>query len=726
MTLRLRCPDCRAACLAPESLVGKNVRCPKCQNHFKAVEDKAATAVTATLAPREMRLITPAPPGSASERTIAKTQATRMIHPGLIIGGAAAAVFLFFVATLVATMVYGMRTPADAATPANSLSAGVDPNLTDSAPHGGAPFHLSEVRKSVVFIRTTMQGGTGVGSGFFVTKDGLIATNRHVIQSPSATTPSSDIFVGVSSAADPEVLEYFKAQVAYCSPQGEALDFALLKIAAKPGYPAFRPLPLASAKPALGEPVACIGFPFSGVEQPVLSFNKGSVSATRVEFDGKPFYQTDAAVNPGNSGGPLVNAAGEAVGIVTLKRTNANNMGYALFLSETGMPAILKENRFAAVQSELGPMDAKDLPPSGSTASAHKANWQIVQGQVEESKGLMRVDNGGGVFLITSKQRLPENFALTIECKVEALTAPNQPAPPQPNRMRSLYVRFGADATDEDIRVTKCGATIHLAAGELQFDQAGVGVGIGKHIPEGPFLLAITRQGNEVLLTVDGQLWMRQILTNPLSGSHKFSIGGEMSRLFLRSVTVAALPAPDGQPLARNNPPPPNPPANIPPQLEGSKREDAAAPAGHTGPKWTADAAHAKIPEQPASGWLMGGDFKVDETTLNAVGFLTIRQGKPFEPGAYFMFLGLPKSLSELEGKTFTTAGKQDGLHTLGAQAGRMFEGEKVPRVQRFGEYYMKMEFGKIKDGKLPGKIYVSLPNASKSVVAGMFIVENR
>ena len=728
MTLQLRCPECAAVVLTAESVQSKNIFCPKCRAPFLAVENKAATAVTTASATRETRLARPIPlpyPLPSLNRSIAKTRPAQAIHAGLFLGGAAAAAVLLFVATLIATMAFRMQTPAGAAASTNSFIAADAPTVAaDSAPQDATPFHLAEVRKSVVFIRTTMQGGTGVGSGFFVSEDGLVATNRHVIQSPNAAAPSSDVFVGVSSVADPEVLEYFKAKVAFCSPPGEGLDFALLKIAAKPGRPAFRPLALASAKMGLGEPVACIGYPFSAVEQPVLSFNKGSISATRVEFDGKPFYQTDAAVNPGNSGGPLVNSAGEAVGIVTLKRTNASNMGYALFLSETGMPAVLNEKRFAAVQPEPGPMDAKDLPSVGSSAPIRKANWQIVQGKAEEAKGLLTVDNGGGAFLITSKQLLPENFALTLECKVEALATPNQPAAP-PNRMRSLYVRFGTDATNEDIRVTKSGATFHLATGRLQFEQAGVGMSIDKRIPEGPFLLAITRHGNEVLLTVDGQVWMRQLLEGPLSGSHKFSIGGELSRLFLRSVTVTALSAPDRPPFARNNPPL-NPPAITPPKPKGPKLEDAAAPAGYSGPKWTMDAAKANIPDKPASGWLMGGDFKVDDATLNAVGFLTFHQGKPSEPSAYLMILGLPKTLPELEGKNFTVTERQDASQRLWAHAGRTFEGEKMAKVQIFGEYTMKMEFGRITEGKLPGKIYVSLPNASKSVVSGKFTVESR
>ena len=148
----------------------------------------------------------------------------------------------------------------------------------------GTPFHLAEVRKSVVFIRRSTPGlPTATGTGFFVTADGLIATNRHVIQAESGPNPATVLYVGVPSAADPDVLDYFRATVAFCPPVQNTLDFALLKIAARPGYQPFRPLPLApaDAKLKLGDPAAAIGFPFASVDKPELSFNKGSISSTR-------------------------------------------------------------------------------------------------------------------------------------------------------------------------------------------------------------------------------------------------------------------------------------------------------------------------------------------------------------------------------------------------------------------------------------------------------------
>src|SRR5581483_4348593 len=135
-----------------------------------------------------------------------------------------------------------------------------------------------------------------------------------------------------------------------------SLDFAVLKITAKPEYGAFAPLPLAADVPGLGDPVAAVGYPaILDIDSPTLSFNKGAISAAApVVFDKKRFYQTDAAINPGNSGGPLVNARGEVVGIVTLKKPGANNMGYALQLDEIKAVATPTPAQLAKANPQAG------------------------------------------------------------------------------------------------------------------------------------------------------------------------------------------------------------------------------------------------------------------------------------------------------------------------------------------------------------------------------------
>jgi serine protease Do len=136
----------------------------------------------------------------------------------------------------------------------------------------------------------------GLGSGFIVSSDGLILTNAHVVKD------AAEVTVKLTDRRE------FKAKVVGADPQ---TDVAVLKIDAR-DLPTVR---LGSAKDIkVGEWVVAIGSPF-GFENSVTS---GIVSAkSRSLPDGTyvPFIQTDVAVNPGNSGGPLFNMKGEVIGI---------------------------------------------------------------------------------------------------------------------------------------------------------------------------------------------------------------------------------------------------------------------------------------------------------------------------------------------------------------------------------------------------------------------------
>ncbi len=154
----------------------------------------------------------------------------------------------------------------------------------------------------------------------------------------------------------------------------------------------------------------------------------------------------------------------------------------------------------------------------------------------------------------------------------------------------------------------------------------------------------------------------------------------------------------------------------------------AKPPADWKGPQWTTDLAKMKAPDGPASGWVMGGDFKVEEATFTpGTGSMTLRQGKPFQPGAYLTLqLGFQKTLADLEGKTITVNGKQPIQGMILAHLGRTPEGQKLPKIQMFTEYTMKLEFGKGEGLKLPGMIYICLPDEAKSVIAGKFLLESK
>lgn len=134
----------------------------------------------------------------------------------------------------------------------------------------------------------------GQGSGFITSQDGYVLTNHHVINGASSIT-----------VALPDNRE-FKAQVIGSDAR---TDVALLKIDAT-NLPFLRMAD--SNKLKVGEWVVAAGSPF-GLKNTITA---GVVSAiNRDTGDYLSFIQTDAAVNPGNSGGPLVNMSGEVVGI---------------------------------------------------------------------------------------------------------------------------------------------------------------------------------------------------------------------------------------------------------------------------------------------------------------------------------------------------------------------------------------------------------------------------
>jgi serine protease Do len=136
----------------------------------------------------------------------------------------------------------------------------------------------------------------GQGSGFIVSPDGLILTNAHVVRG------ADEVTVKLTDRRE------FKAKVLG---QDDKTDVAVLKIDAT-GLPT---LPLGNTRTlAVGEWVLAIGSPF-GFENSVTA---GVVSAKGRSLPDEgmvPFIQTDVAVNPGNSGGPLINASGQVVGI---------------------------------------------------------------------------------------------------------------------------------------------------------------------------------------------------------------------------------------------------------------------------------------------------------------------------------------------------------------------------------------------------------------------------
>jgi len=136
----------------------------------------------------------------------------------------------------------------------------------------------------------------GVGSGFVISEDGYVLTNRHVVAS------ADSVLVKLTDKRE------FKAKVVGTDSR---TDVALLKIDAK-GLPT---VPIGDVSHTrAGEWVIAIGSPF-GFENTVTAGIVSAVNRALPDETFVPFIQTDVAINPGNSGGPLFNMRGEVIGI---------------------------------------------------------------------------------------------------------------------------------------------------------------------------------------------------------------------------------------------------------------------------------------------------------------------------------------------------------------------------------------------------------------------------
>ena len=184
----------------------------------------------------------------------------------------------------------------------------------------------------------------GTGSGFIFIPYGHVLTNYHVIESTTIEDRIGrrDIQIELSVDRIEVVLPgstdtdmRFSASIEAVDPE---LDLAVLSIAGGDlPYLAFGD----SEAVAQGDAVQVYGFPFGGQVEvgkvnlpdivPRVSASRGSVAATRTDASGGTAYlQTTATVNPGNSGGPMLDEDGYVLGVVRLKLRNSDGIGFAI------------------------------------------------------------------------------------------------------------------------------------------------------------------------------------------------------------------------------------------------------------------------------------------------------------------------------------------------------------------------------------------------------------
>jgi S1-C subfamily serine protease len=169
------------------------------------------------------------------------------------------------------------------------------------------------------------QQNGGLGSGFVLDAEGFIATNTHVVTNGPRLARAREVFVDFADG------NRVPARIVGTDPNA---DVALLKV--EPRGLSLTPLALGHVEELrVGEPVAAIGSPF-GEEQ---SLSVGVISAldrnieSLTDFGIGDAIQTDAAINRGNSGGPLLNARGRVIGINAQIKTETGEgagVGFAI------------------------------------------------------------------------------------------------------------------------------------------------------------------------------------------------------------------------------------------------------------------------------------------------------------------------------------------------------------------------------------------------------------
>ncbi|MBI2461011.1 MAG: trypsin-like peptidase domain-containing protein [Candidatus Rokubacteria bacterium] len=245
---------------------------------------------------------------------------------------------------------------------------------------------IDRLRPALVQIRVRRAAPEGqpeegprrsLGSGFLVTQDGYVVTNAHVV--------GRDTEVQVRLASG----RRFKGTVVGRDPR---VDLALVKVEGE-GFPV---LPLGDSEAVkVGELVLALGHPF-GLEQTVslgIVSRKGApLLAAAPGFD---FIQTDAAVNPGNSGGPLVNVAGQVVGVNTMAARNGSiRFAIPVNLVKGLLPQLLAKGKaeWGWLGVGIEEITEENATEFGLTEPRGVAIHRIIPGQPAEQGGIRAKD----------------------------------------------------------------------------------------------------------------------------------------------------------------------------------------------------------------------------------------------------------------------------------------------------------------------------------------------
>ena len=271
-----------------------------------------------------------------------------------------------------------------------SVSSSVAQELPSAEPLDAKSL-AKRIRKSIVVLTQIGRDDeeAGVGTGFVVSSDGLIATSLHVV--------GEGRLLHVRLANGEEV------KVTSVHAWDRTLDLAVLRVD-KTGLPA---LPLGDSS-ALGQgsSVVAMGTPH-GLD---FSFVQGVVSARRT-LDGVEMIQLAVPIEPGNSGGPMLDLHGRVHGVITMKSLVTENLGFAV-PANLLKPLLEKPNPVPIERwMTIGMLNPKEWTP------VFGGHWRRKGGSIHVSHA---GESFGGRSLCLSTSAVPETpFELSVQVKLE-------------------------------------------------------------------------------------------------------------------------------------------------------------------------------------------------------------------------------------------------------------------------------------------------------------------
>ena len=295
--------------------------------------------------------------------------------------------------------------------------------------------------------RPQIQERRAGGSGVIISEDGYIVTNNHVIE--NATKLRVKLYDG----------RVFDAKIIGTDP---TTDIALIKIESS----ALPTLTFGSSESLrLGEWVLAIGSPFdlqSTITAGIVSAKARRLDVIPNEFRIESFIQTDAAVNPGNSGGALVNTRGELVGINTvIKSSTGSYIGYSFAVPETIVRKVVVDlKEYGVVQRALlgisyRPIDQQFIDEMGKELGISEIGGAYVAAVSEEGAASEAGIRKGDIITAIDGVKIDHSTTIT-----------EQIAKHRPNDKVKISVKRGKDVKHFDVTLRNKAGKPELLAPE--------------------------------------------------------------------------------------------------------------------------------------------------------------------------------------------------------------------------------------------------------------------